>query len=191
MRQRSQATAPVAAEDPQKTRIEDAIKAKAEEVADEAQVLQPIDLDDEDDAIPTKDDLPDWATIPDHVKVPDGWQIWFLRFRGSWTNTPNKGDRTCILWNLSESDMKLAGRRARGDGWRVIEEMAKQMVRVVDGVRADWSGAKGAGSVDAFWNEIGGKCQYQVKNLYLKTHTMSSEENADFFAECCAVRTAG
>jgi hypothetical protein len=135
--------------------------------------------------------LPDWAAIPQGVKTPDGWLVWFVKFRAKVTNTPGKGDRTCVLWNLSESDEKHAAKRARGDPMRVVDEMAKQMIRVVDGHGADWGGSRGAGSVDAFWQDIGGKCRHQLKSLYLKNHTMTGEETADFFEHCVAVRTAG
>jgi hypothetical protein len=173
----------------EKVRIEDAIRQKA----DEAVMGEPVDLpEDGDDPEPhPTNEPPDWANLAPGMKLPDGWQIWFLRFRAAHTNTPIKGDRTCILWNLSEADEKHAAKRSRGDPMRVIEEMTKQTIRVVDGCKADWSGAKGPGSVDVFWTEIGGKCRHQLKSLYLKNHTMSAEENADFFGECCAVRTAG
>lgn len=173
--------------DEKKPRLEDLIKE-----AGEASVGAPIDLDDEEDGDEPQPEkpLPDWATLPAGMKTPAGWQVWFLRFPANLTNNPGKGDRTCILWNLSEADEKLAAKRARGDGLRVIDECAKQMIRAVDGVKADWSGASGPGSVASFWSELGGKGRHQIKGLYLRTHTMSPEENAAFFERGVVVRTA-
>lgn len=173
----------------QKKRLEDLELERAE--AGHAVVGAVEDLDDEDDEVEPAKPLPDWATLPEGLVVPQGWQVWVVRFRAQLTNTPGKGDRKAILWNLSESDEKHAAKRARGDGMRVIDECAKQMIRAVDGVRADWSGASGPGSITTFWSEIGGKCRHQIKSLYLKTHTMTPQENADFFEHCVAVRTAG
>lgn len=150
------------------------------------------DLDDEDQTQLEEKPLPDWATIPQGVTVPAGWHVWFVQFRARLTNTPERGDRHCVIWNLSESDEKHAAKRAKGDAMRVIDEMAKQMLRVVDGVPVDWTGSRAsAGSVDRFWQEIGGKCRHRLKELYLKNHTMTVEETADFFEKCVAVRTAG
>ena len=140
----------------------------------------------------TSDAPPDWAKIPEqNFKMPEGWVVFFIRFRASWTNTPKRGDRTCILWNLSEADEKLAAKAARGDGLRLIEEMAKRMVRAIDGERADWSGAPGPANVNQFWSEIGGKCRYMLKSMYLKNHTMSPEDSLDFFEHCVTSRSAG
>jgi len=157
-----------------------------------------VDLDDEDDVVPTDTDqaTPAWAKVPAGFSFPPGWTIWFVRFRAPMTNMPKGEDRTCILWNLSESDEKRASKLARGDGIRIIDEMAKAMIRSVDGKKislAPTHPADGDGfaSVAAFWNEIGGKCRQQLKGIYLKTHVMDASENADFFEHCVAPRTVG
>jgi len=134
---------------------------------------------------------PEWAQIPEGFVMPDGWVVYFIRFRAAWTNTPRKGDRQCILWNLSESDEKHAAKRARGDANRIIDEMAKQMVRAIDGRKTDWGGGFGPASITTFWNEIGGKCRWTLKSHYLKTHTMQPAEMADFFEHCVTSRSAG
>jgi hypothetical protein len=153
------------------------------------------DLDEDDEGQPRIDEekpAPAWAVIPDGLKVPQGWQLWFVQFRAKLTSTPGKGDRHCVLWNLSEADEKLAAKRAKGDPMRIIDECAKQMIRAVDGAIADWSGNWASpGSIDTFWREIGGKARHKLKELYLKNHTMTTEETADFFENCVAVRTAG
>lgn len=118
--------------------------------------------------------------------MPAGWVVFILRFRASTTNTPKKGDRTCVLWNLSDTDEKLAARRANGVGIRLIDEMAKGMIRAFDGKKAD-----NFQDIGKFWTEIGGKNRTQIKTIYLRNHTMSPEENTDFFEHCIVSLTAG
>jgi hypothetical protein len=127
----------------------------------------------------------DWMKVPEGLKMPAGWTIFFVRFRAAMTNTPKKGDRVAIVWNLSEVDEKLAARRSQGSAVRIIDEMAKGMIRAIDGKIATPQ------DVQNFWSEIGGKCRHQLKSLYLKNHTMSPEENTDFLDSCIASRTAG
>jgi hypothetical protein len=156
-----------------------------------------VDLDDEEDVaeVAPGGSAPAWAIVPSGGEIPfvmpEGWVVFFIRFRAKWTNRPGSADRQCILWNLSESDEKRASARARGDGMRLVEEMSKQMIRAIDGERADWSGAPGPQNVGQFWSEIGGKCRYMLKSHYLKTHTMSTEETVDFFDNCVASRSVG
>ena len=133
---------------------------------------------------------PSWFRVPEGFAPPAGRQLTFLLFRGAWTDSPGKGDRTCILWNLTEADEKLALKRTRGEAMRTLDELAKQCVRVVDGHAADWTGKQGPGSVERWWREVGSKCRQQVKNHYVKTHTLDASETADFFTNCVAVRTA-
>jgi len=149
-----------------------------EELADEAM-------------LPVGGDIPEWAVIPPGMKLPEGRQITFLQFRAAWTDRPGKGDRQCILWNLTEADEKLALKRTRGDAIRTIDELSKQMIRVIDGQRTDWTGARSPASAVVFWEEIGGKLRQQIKNLYVKTHSLTVEESVDFFTNCIAVRTVG
>jgi hypothetical protein len=173
-----------------KKSLADLQKEKAEQATEGMLEVTDLPSDDEDEPGPDKP-LPDWAVLPEGIRAPEGWQVWFVRFPAKMTNYPKKGDRTCVLWNLSVADEKLASRKARGDSTRIIDELTQQMIRVVDGVRADWTGAKGPGSIELFWNEVGAKCRHQLKALYVRTHTMSPEENADFFVSGVAVRTAG
>ena len=154
--------------------------------------MQVEDLTDDDaeegSAKPQTDAIPAWAKIPVGLVMPDGCQVHFILLRAGWTNKPSLGDRSVILWNLTEADEKLAAKRARGDANRIIDEMSKQMIRVIDGGRTDWS--RGAGSnVERFWDEIGGKCRHILRSYYLKTHTMEVKDMADFFDNCVAVRT--
>lgn len=133
--------------------------------------------------------LPDWAVLPEGFKMPLGKQVIALRFRAKWTDYPKRGDHWVLLWNLTEADEKLALKRTRGEGIRAIDELTKQTIRVIDGHRADWVALAGPGSMRAFWDEVGGKCRQQLKNVYAKRHTMSQEELTDFFTDCIAVAT--
>ena len=74
--------------------------------------------------VASADGPPEWAKVPPGMAMPEGWVIYFVRFRADWTNTPKKGVRTVVMWNLSESDEKNASKAARGDGLRLIEEMS-------------------------------------------------------------------
>jgi len=148
--------------------------------------------------------LPPWAVLPDGFEMPRGWVVWAILIRGELTNSPKGGDRWCLLWNLTEGDQKRAAKRARGDVGRVIDEMAKGTIRLVGtvadedrgiegtGFRSDWGGKLSEpGSVDAFWNAIGAKYQHAIKSLYLKNHTFSAAEQADFFEHCVLPRSVG
>lgn len=135
-----------------------------------------------------KQGVPAWYPFP-APKAPRGRQVIFLRFRAPLTDDPAGPDRYAACWNLTEADEKLAALRARGQEHRVMVEMAKQFVRVVDGQPADWQNGP-ACVVNAWWDAIGGKARAQVIGMYAKQHTMNTAEAIDFFASCVAVRTA-
>lgn len=135
--------------------------------------------------------IPEWVTLPEGIVLPKGRQLTFVRFRAAWTIRPEKGDRVCVLWPLTEADEKLALKRTRGEALRTIDELTKQIIRVIDGHKADWTGTRTAGTVNMFWDEIGPKCRQQLKNIYAKTHTLDLAETTDFFINCVAVRTVG
>jgi hypothetical protein len=162
-------------------------------VEDEVREI-PIDgvLRDEDgDPIaPNVEEIPGWVQVPPDLVYPKGGrQVTYVLFKAAWTDVPEKGDRHCVLWNLNEADEKLALKRTRGEALRTIDELAKQMVRCIDGHKSDWTGGFGPGNVDLFWNDIGAKCRQQLKNLYAKTHMFNTEDSIDFFTNCIAVRT--
>lgn len=178
------APAPTAPDDP--PGASDDLSAEEEAALDrEMQRLQSVDA-----PPPSTDALPEWALVPDDLVIPPGRTVAVLRFRASWTDTPHKGDRQCLLWNLSVNDEKAALRRMRGEPLRTLEEMSKAMIRAVDGQKADWSGKPGAADVNTWWNDIGSRCRQMVKNYYAKTHALDPEEQMDFFANCIAVRTS-
>jgi len=134
---------------------------------------------------------PAWVEIPANFKFPRGRQVAFVRFRASWTDTPEKGERQAILWALTDADEKVALSRAMGDVNRAANELAKQMVRAVDGHVADWSGEPGPANIDRWWNEIGARCRGMLVRIFTQLHVLNEEERKDFFESCIALRTAG
>jgi len=132
---------------------------------------------------------PDWAGFPKGVTPPKGANVIFARFRAEWTATPNKGDRFCACWPLTDSEEMVALNRSNNSGDRAVMELSKQMVRVIDGHAVDWSAPVGPGSIDAWWTEIGPKCRNMLTRLYTQTHVMDVQERIDFFANCVEVRT--
>lgn len=153
-----------------------------------------------EEAAEKKDEIPEWATIPDGLKIPKGVKVAFMFFRAKWTARPDLGDRWCMVWPLSVSDEKLARKRVM-DSNEAVPELSKQMVRVIDGKIVDWTGKaatekaklgqiKAGGDLNSFWQEIGPQCRQMVQNYYLNTHLMPAEDQLDFFANCIVVRNA-
>jgi len=134
--------------------------------------------------------LPEWAVWPADLKIPPGREVTFLRFRARWTAKPKGQDRQCIVWALSDADEKLAIQRARGESARSIAELTKQTVRGIDGKRTDWSQRDPSASPERFWDEIGPKGRMMLQNYYMKTHSLTQEDQLDFFENCIAVTTA-
>jgi len=136
--------------------------------------------------------IPDFVTFPSGFRVPPGKEVIVMVFRAKWTDRPERGDRWCLLWSLSDADEKLALKRTRGESARSIGELAKQSIRLIDGKRADWTKTLAEGyDVDRFWDEIGAKCRQRVVDFYLKMHSLKAEELTDFFENCLFVRKAG
>lgn len=142
----------------------------------------------EDNAVTESHELPEWVIVPEGLKVPSGRTLYALRFRAEWTDTPHAGERQCLIWPMSVGDHRLAMQRAAGDANRVSSEVCKQMIRAVDGVVVDRSGAIGPGNVDVWWEAIGTKCRTAVERFTLKLSHLSQEEAADFFENCVAAR---
>lgn len=141
-------------------------------------------------ADPREVKVPDWAPLPTGFKIQPGKRVSFFRFRAKWTDKPEKGDRWCMVWNLTEAEESASYKRCRGEQSRTFPELAKSTIRVVDGHVADRTGTGGPASVALFWNDIGTACRQLIQNYYLKTHTLNQEEQADFFANCLVVTTA-
>lgn len=137
------------------------------------------------------DEVPDWAVVPQHLKVPRGKQVVFLRFPAELTDAPEKGERQCIVWTLSDGEEKIAADRCEGKANRAPSEYSKQMIRAIDGAVVDWSKPRGPGSIDEFWREVGPKVRNILMRVYTQLHLASDDEVTNFFEQCVAVRTAG
>lgn len=137
--------------------------------------------------------IPEWAQIPPNVKMPkQGVTVAFLRIPAKWTSDPAKGDRWCCCWAIGETEERLAYQRSRGDMQRSVNELAKATIRIIDGVKADWSGSlTKEGSVTEFWSSIGPKGRQVIRNYYVRTHTVSDEEALDFFSNHFVNMTVG
>jgi hypothetical protein len=164
-----------------------------EEVAPEdREPAREIEREDFDPFTPKTGGVPAWAKLPKGFKFPRGIRPIFVRFKAAWTRAPHKGDRSCILWELTDVEEYAAAQRATGQPWRSSHEFAKQMLRVIDGHPAEWGTAEEVdGGVDAFWREIGPKCRSMLVAIYAKTHAMEAAERVDFFMSCIEVRPAG
>lgn len=137
------------------------------------------------------DEIPPWAKVPKKIKFPKGRRVVFVYFHGRLTDAPAAGDRQAILWALDTEDERMAFNRAQGDANRAPGELAKQMVRAIDGHPVDWSGVPSPASVDKFWRELGGKYRDLMIRVYAQLHVLSREDVADFFENCVAVRSTG
>lgn len=157
---------------------------------------------------------PPWVRLPGGLAIPRGRKAVFVRILSRDTDAPNigfplpfedekallhagRGDpskgaghlwRQCILWPLDMGDNTHALHRADGDPNRLSDEFAKQMIRVIDGNRADWTGAPGEASMDQFWNQIGQRNRQMFQRIWSQLHVFSREEQLSFFENCVAVR---
>lgn len=134
---------------------------------------------------------PAWSKVPADMRFPRGRQVLFVRFEAAWTDSPHKGDRQCIIWGLTDIDEKAAFGRAMSDPNRAANELAKQMVRSIDGHVTDWSGTEGPANIDLWWREIGGKCRQMLIRLYTQLHVLPDEDRKRFFESCIEVRSTG
>jgi hypothetical protein len=135
---------------------------------------------------------PAWAKVPKGMRFPRGTRPIFVRFRPEWTRAPHKGERQCILWELTDLDEHAAAQRAAGFPGRGLQEFAKGTIRAIDGEAVEWSGAEGAvANIDQFWRDIGPKGRSMIVGIYQQTHAMSPSERVDFFMNCIAARSVG
>lgn len=161
---------------------------------------------------PTADGMPRWAKVPTGFAFPRGKQVLFLKFKSKWTDTPWKGEpildpetggnekdpetgedvlyRQCVVWPINSPDKKLALGRAMRDPNRAADEMAKQMIRVADGVEADWTITTAQG-IEMFWNELGEKCRGLLLRIFSQLHVLDQDNTKDFLANCIEARSTG
>jgi hypothetical protein len=154
---------------------------------------------------------PAWVKLPPGFVFPRGKQIIFMRFKAIHTDTPWKGEpvpgpdgegfevdqngkpvlyRQCVCWPINTADKKLALGRAQRDPNRAADELAKQMVRVHDGVEADWAVVRTNG-VEMFWNELGEKCRGLLLRIFTQLHVLDTDGTRDFLQNCIEVRSTG
>lgn len=149
---------------------------------------------------------PPWVRLPDGLRFPRYRTAMFLRFPSAWTHAPNAGLpllaedptalkcappgakwRQVICWPCSIGDQKLAIGRSMQDPNRYTDELAKQMIRAIDGVVVDHSGLPGTGNVDIFWDQLG-SCRRLVMQIYNQLHSLSREQLTLFFESCIELR---
>jgi len=161
-----------------------AIKPEREVAAEDPAIIGTSPTD-------TGEDLPNWAdtAIPSTLKIPSGRTVVVMKFRAEWTDTPHKGDRTCVLWNLSCGDIKIANERGGDNGFNTMIERAKKMVRAIDGLEVDYSGRNPAANLQTWWTEIGEKCRVLIQSHYSRSHSLDTAERIDFLAHCVVART--
>jgi len=127
---------------------------------------------------------PAWVVVPPNLAMPPEVLVTYVRCKAKLTRIPSKGDRSIIIWGLTASEEMVSLKRCMGENLRSVSEMTKMTIRAIDGVKVDWSGRPGPGNVNTFWDEIGPAYRQQLINVYLKTHALSSEDQADFFVNC-------
>lgn len=125
-------------------------------------------------------------------RFPKGIDVLFVTIPGSCTMYPHKGDRQVIIWSLTDGDEKLAYGRSTSTT-RAPSELAKQMVRAIDGEVTNWTGDPGqpGADIDRFWHEIGPKGRDLLHRLNVQINGMNREELTHFFEHCIAVRNMG
>lgn len=140
----------------------------------------------------TKDEVPDWVTIPTDLQIPRGSRVGFMLFKGKWTETAFKGDRHVIVWPLTDLDERMAWARIKDNFGHASNELSKQMIRSFDGIKVNWGAARGKpGNVEDFLAELGPRCRGLLARYYTRTHQLDSAEVAYFLEHCVAVRTMG
>lgn len=160
------------------------VSAADREPAEEPEEFDPF--------VPMPGGRPAWCPIPKGFKPPQGVRVMFVSFAAETTVAPHKGDRSCLLWELSDIEELDAAKRSAGQPGRGPYEFAKQMIRVIDGSIVDWSGdGSSPGSIDRFWREIGPKGRSMLALIYGRTHAMDAKERVDFFTKRFVVRPAG
>jgi len=132
--------------------------------------------------------LPEWATVPEDLKIPPGRSVFFVRFKAEWTLNKNGHDRVLILWPITVREEKIAIKRARGEVGEIMDELTKMAVRCVDGkpVKPDMA----AQVLGKLWDELGLKCVAQLRNWYQRQHTLEPEQALDFYGSCFAVTSS-
>lgn len=149
------------------------------------------DMDSEGLTLPEEQEqLPDWAELPADLLIPKGVVVGFVRIRARWTVAPGLGDRTAVVWPLTDIDERLALGRCQDNPYTALNEQTIQMVRAIDGLKVNWAVKSGElGNIRDFWREIGPKGRQVLQRYYNQTHNLTIAETADFLQTCVATRT--
>jgi hypothetical protein len=129
--------------------------------------------------------FPEWCSVPEGLNLPKYALAVPMRIFAALTSRPDKGDRTCICWQLSDGDDRLAIESAMSDPMRYRRELTKRMIRAVDG-HLPSDDPNSPGCVDRWWDEIGPKGRHQINLMYNVLHTTTAAEQASFFESCVA-----
>ena len=127
---------------------------------------------------------PEWANTPSGLIIPPGVEVAYMRIP---LRHPDGAEMQIILWELGVRDERLARARTQGDGVRLVDEMSKQMVRVIDGQTVTWANPL---AVEAMWETIGAKYRNLLVAWYLKSHQLEDEERVDFFVNRVVAKRA-
>jgi hypothetical protein len=140
---------------------------------------------------------PEWCKpFPPGFQIPKGKRPIFMRFRGSWTETPHLGDRYCVCWGITVGEEYTADKRADERGARSIPERAKLSLRLIASdkdammMAVDHTKAVPEADPDIFWEQIGLKCRTLLVNVFIQTHSLNVDERRDFYENCIEVRDA-
>ena len=161
-------------------------RRQTQEPAEEPQEAAAVD-DEADLSTRDADEAPpEWAQVPgDGFKLPpDGKEVLYIKIPGSLTDYKGKGDRQCIMWNLTYADEKNALKRCFNDPMRTTDEMTRQMIRAIDGRRVNWASPASPDGIDRWWDEIGIRARMLLKGIFVKRTSASQEERLDFFGNC-------
>ena len=142
--------------------------------------------------------LPEWLKpFPPGFRIPKGKRLLCMRFRKEWTDRPDLGERQCVCWQITVGEERICDKRADSLGSGAINERAKISIRLIDAgeneptlvaVNPDKSDPQA--DADIFWEQIGLKCRAIIADNFLRTHSLSQEERADFFEHCIKVLEA-
>lgn len=128
---------------------------------------------------------PPWADIPPTLIIPRGVEVAFMKFA---LRDPPGAELQIILWELGVRDERMARARTQGDqGTRLLDEMTKQMIRVIDGEVVGWGNPL---VVEAAWERIGPKYRNVLNAWYMKAHHLEDEERVDFFQHSVVAKRA-
>lgn len=131
--------------------------------------------------------------IPKDLVFPRGIDVLFITLPAAITAYSNKGDRQLVLWPLTDADEKLAIGRSMSSTSRAASELAKQMIRAIDGERINWTGdpSQPGADLDRAWHEFGPKGRNMLQRIFNQTHAMTEEELVNFFEKCIVVVNMG